>query len=143
MLVYESLALAKRLTGYAVGVIAGTSAKQGADGDQHPDGGERHRVTLHTRCPDGSPYHWSVLRGITLTRPSPINEGGCGPPGEEDQAAAFSPGAVPMRASIAAALRRRICSRASSPISASASALRVQSQPNSVPSVPHTIRSAP
>ena len=47
------------------------------------------------------------------------------------------------RASIAAALRCRIRSRASSPISASSSALRVQSTPNSVPSVPQTMRSAP
>src|SRR5262245_24243553 len=44
---------------------------------------------------------------------------------------------------IAAALRCKILARASSPISASASALLVHSQPNSVPSVPHTIRSAP
>src|SRR5260370_10605253 len=46
-------------------------------------------------------------------------------------------------ASIAAALSCRIFSRASSPICASASALLVHSQPNSVPSVPHTMRSPP
>src|SRR6266852_2354303 len=63
---------------------------------------------------------------------------------QEDQAAALSRCAVlTTRASIAAALRCRICSRASSPICASASAFLVQSQPNSVPSVPHTMRSAP
>ncbi len=44
---------------------------------------------------------------------------------------------------IAAALLCKIFSRASSPICASASALLVHSQPNSVPSVPHTMRSAP
>ncbi len=61
-----------------------------------------------------------------------------------DQAAALAGcAALATRASIAAALRCRICSRASSPICASASAFLVQSQPNSVPSVPHTIRSAP
>ena len=37
----------------------------------------------------------------------------------------------------------RICARASSPICASTSALLVHSQPNSVPSVPQTMRSAP
>src|SRR5437867_10387959 len=44
---------------------------------------------------------------------------------------------------IATALRCKIFARASSPIFASASALLVHSQPNSVPSVPHTMRSAP
>ena len=64
--------------------------------------------------------------------------------GEEDYAVAISRCAVfATRASIAAALPCRICSRASSPICASASAFLVQSQPNSVPSVPHTMRSAP
>jgi hypothetical protein len=63
---------------------------------------------------------------------------------QQYQAAALSPCAVlATRASIAAALRCRICSRASSPICASASAFLVQSTPNSLPSVPHTMRSAP
>ena len=44
---------------------------------------------------------------------------------------------------IAAALSCKIFVRASSPIRASASALLVHSQPNSVPSVPQTMRSAP
>ena len=57
----------------------------------------------------------------------------------------LSRAARPWRASTssAAALRCKIFSRASSPICASASALLVHSQPNSVPSVPHTMRSAP
>src|SRR6516225_11158997 len=60
------------------------------------------------------------------------------------QAAAFAPTTPsPARAMIAAALRWRIASRASAPISASSSAFRVQSTPNALPSVPHTIRSAP
>jgi hypothetical protein len=59
------------------------------------------------------------------------------------QAAGRARWAAATRAIMAAALPCRICSRAASPISASASALRVHEQPNSVPSVPHTMRSAP
>jgi len=57
------------------------------------------------------------------------------------QAAAFAPTTPsPARAMIAAALRWRIASRASAPISASSNAFRVQSTLNALPSVPHTIR---
>src|SRR5919106_1582028 len=66
----------------------------------------------------------------------------CSP--REDYAATVSRGATFARRDIiAAALRCKIFARASSPICASASALLVHSQPNSVPSVPHTMRSAP
>jgi len=55
-LVDKFLALAKRLGGYTVWVIASTSAEQAADGDQDRDGTKRNPVMLHPRSPDGSRY---------------------------------------------------------------------------------------